>query len=78
MLYIPLILGSTRKGRQSLKVARFVPVPASLPVSRVQDAFDDEGNPSDPSYEKRASTFLGEVVWFAEAIRARREKDAAG
>jgi NAD(P)H-dependent FMN reductase len=84
MLYIPVLLGSTRKGRQSLARLRLVtlgmgafPVPASLPVSRVQDTFDDQGNPLDPLYEKRAASFLAEVIWFAEAIKARREKDDA-
>lgn len=52
------------------------PIPASLPVSRVQDSFDDDGKPVDPSYEKRAESFLSELLWFAEAIAVQRFKDA--
>ena len=48
------------------------PIPASLPVSRVQDSFDEAGNPRDPAYEKRAESFLSELLWFAEAVAARR------
>ena len=51
------------------------PIPASLPVSHVQEAFDDEGNPKDPIYEKRIQSFLTEVLWFAEAIATQKEKD---
>lgn len=55
------------------------PIPASLPVSRVQDSFDENGNPKDPSYEKRAESFIGELLWFTEAIatqKARRESSS--
>jgi regulator of extracellular matrix RemA (YlzA/DUF370 family) len=51
-----------------------IPIPASLPVSRVQDSFDDEGNPLDASYEKRAASFIDEVLWFAEAIATQKAK----
>jgi NAD(P)H-dependent FMN reductase len=51
------------------------PVPASLPVSRVQDNFDEDGNPRDPSYEKRAKAFIDEVLWFTEAISNQKAKE---
>ncbi len=51
------------------------PIPASLPVSRVQDSFDEDGNPKDPSYEKRAKGFIDEVRWFTEAIGTQKAKD---
>ena len=51
------------------------PIPAALPVSRVQESFDEEGNPKDESYEKRAAAFIAEVVWFAEAISVQKAKD---
>ncbi len=51
------------------------PVPASLPVSRVQDSFDEDGNPRDPSYEKRAKAFIDEVLWFTEAIATQKAKE---
>lgn len=53
------------------------PIPAALPVSRVQNSFDEEGNPLDESYEKRAAAFLDEVLWFAEAIAAQKAKTNA-
>jgi NAD(P)H-dependent FMN reductase len=51
------------------------PIPASLPVSRVRDSFNQDGTPNDPAYEKRAADFLNEVVWFTEAIANRKAKE---
>jgi NAD(P)H-dependent FMN reductase len=51
------------------------PVPASLPISRVQDSFDEDGNPKDPAYEKRAKAFIDEVLWFTEAIATQKAKE---
>lgn len=50
------------------------PIPAALPVSRVQDSFDEDGNPKDESYEKRAQIFIAEVLFFAEAIAVQKAK----
>ena len=50
------------------------PIPAALPVSRVQESFDVEGNPLDESYEKRAAGFIEELLWFTEAIATQRAK----
>lgn len=50
------------------------PIPENLSVSRVQDAFKDDGT-MDASYEKRATTFLDEVLWFTEAIVDRKAKE---
>jgi len=54
------------------------PIPASLPVSRVQETFNDDGTLSDTAYEKRAQTFLQELIWFADAITLKKEKDETG
>jgi NAD(P)H-dependent FMN reductase len=51
------------------------PIPASLPVSRVQDSFDEDGTPTDPTYEKRAEAFIAEVLWFAEAVATQKAKE---
>lgn len=51
------------------------PIPAQLPVSRVQESFDDEGNPQDPMYEKSAETFISTLLWFTEAITTQKAKD---
>jgi NAD(P)H-dependent FMN reductase len=50
-------------------------IPSTLPVPRVQDAFDDEGRPQDEAWHKRAAKFLAELEWYAEALRAARVKD---
>ena len=51
------------------------PIPESFAVSKVQDSFDEEGNPKNPSLDKRAKDFIDEVLWFTEAIQ--RQKKAA-
>jgi NAD(P)H-dependent FMN reductase len=51
-----------------------VPIPENLSISRVQDAFKDDGT-YDHAYDKRAEGFLDEVLWFTEAIAARKAKD---
>jgi NAD(P)H-dependent FMN reductase len=51
------------------------PIPENLAVSRVHDSFNDDGTPNDPDYEKRATEFLDEVLWFAEAISDRKAKE---
>jgi len=54
------------------------PVPENLSVSHVQDSFQEDGTPNEPAYEKRAKVFLDEVLWFTEAIAARKAKDGLG
>ncbi len=51
------------------------PIPASLPISYVQDSFEEDGTPKDPAYEKRAQAFIAEVLWFAEAIATQKAKE---
>lgn len=51
------------------------PIPESLAVSRIRDSFKDDGTPNESAYEKRATVFLDEVLWFAEAISDRKAKD---
>ena len=48
------------------------PIPAAFPVSKVQESFGEAGMPTDPSLQKRADRFIAELVWFAEAIQARK------
>ncbi len=47
-------------------------IPSLLPVPRVQDAFDEEGHPRDESYNQRAARFLGELEWYARALKTAR------
>lgn len=49
-------------------------IPSSLPVSRVQNAFDDKGHPLDEDYPKRAARFLDELEWYANALKAARRE----
>jgi len=51
------------------------PIPAAFPVPRVQDNFDEEGNPREPMFEKWAEDFLNELLWFTEAFTARKRPD---
>jgi NAD(P)H-dependent FMN reductase len=53
------------------------PIPENLAVSRVHDAFSDDGIPADRGYEHRTDVFLDEVLWFAEAIQDRKAKARA-
>jgi NAD(P)H-dependent FMN reductase len=55
-----------------------VPIPATLPIPQVQDAFDNEGNPRDPNWNQRAKKYFEELLWFTEALSAQTLKRAAG
>ena len=50
------------------------PIPAAFPVSKVQDSFAEDGTPKDPMLEKRAQAFVGEMLWFTEAIAAQKAR----
>ena len=51
-----------------------VPIPATLPFPSVQDIFDNEGNPYDPKWNRRAHSYLEELLWFTEAMAEQRRK----
>jgi len=44
-----------------------------LNFSNVQGAFDEDGNLLDEAYIKRASKFVGELVWMSRVLRHGRE-----
>ena len=52
------------------------PIPGTLPFSRVQDVFAEDGTLKEISYQKRADTFIAEVLWFTEAIATQKAKAA--
>ena len=58
--------------RQVVLALGGVPIPASLPVSKVQESFDAGGQPSDPAFLKRAGAFFTELLWFTEALARQR------
>lgn len=49
-----------------------IPIPEGFSVSRVHKSFDEAGNPLDPALIPRFDEFLGELVWFATALKRQR------
>ncbi|MFB3137150.1 MAG: NADPH-dependent FMN reductase, partial [Nitrospirales bacterium] len=47
-------------------------IPSVFPVPRVQNAFDENGTPTDEQYHERAKKFLDELDWYACALRNAR------
>jgi NAD(P)H-dependent FMN reductase len=60
--------------RLVLLAMRAVPVPASLPISRVNQSFTDDG-PTDPDFAARAGRFLDELVWWTQAAVRQKAGD---
>jgi NAD(P)H-dependent FMN reductase len=54
-----------------------VPIPATLPVSRVDEAFDERGGLRDPRLAARVGPFLDELVWYTQALARQRARDSA-
>jgi hypothetical protein len=48
-------------------------IPSILPVPKVQDAFDEQGHPHDPTFHQRAARFFEELDWYARALKTARE-----
>lgn len=48
-------------------------IPTVFPVSRVQDAFDEDGQAMDNAYDDRVGRFLEEFEWYSRALRAGRQ-----
>ncbi len=49
-------------------------IPSLQPMPKVQDHFDDDGNPRDPAQIRRVSRFLDEFEWYARALKHAREQ----
>jgi len=49
-------------------------IPSIFPVPHVQDAFDEDGQASQPIFEQRLGRFLDELEWYAVALRRGRER----
>jgi NAD(P)H-dependent FMN reductase len=60
--------------RAILGEAGMVSIPSMFPVTKVQDAFDDDGNAIDGAYTRRIQRFLDELEWYAGALKEAREK----
>jgi len=50
-------------------------IPSAFPVSKVGNAFDDDGNALEPAYDDSVVRFLDEFEWYANALRIARIKD---
>jgi NAD(P)H-dependent FMN reductase len=51
-----------------------VSIPSMFPVPKVQEAFAEDGTPTNPTMLTRAKKFLDELEWYAEALRAHRNR----
>ena len=49
-------------------------IPSILPVPTVQNAFTEDGTPTDPKTHDRAQKFLDELEWYACALREQRNR----
>jgi len=49
-------------------------IPSIFPVPTVQKAFAEDGTPADPKMRERVKKFLDELEWYAEALRAHRNR----
>lgn len=54
------------------------PIPASLPVARVEERLREDGTALDPLLISKADVFLNELLWFTEAITARKALESRG
>lgn len=52
-----------------------LPIPVSLQVPKVKDAFDEHRNVTKPEIEKSADRFIHELLWYTEAIYHQKQKE---
>jgi len=63
--------------RDVMITAGAMPIPASLPVPKVEALFDENANLVDDSFDARAEKFVAELLWFTEAITDMKKKEQA-
>ena len=51
-------------------------IPSAFPISQVQNAFTEDGEVIDVPYDERITRFLDEYEWYANALKAARDKAA--
>ena len=54
-----------------------LPIPPSLPVSHVQDAFDEQGELRRLDLLAKLRTLLDELTWYTRAMVLGRQEDGA-
>lgn len=64
--------------RTVLAAVGLVTLPATFPMSKVQDAFNAEGEALDAAYETRIQGFLDELEWYTSAIARARARGVPG
>ncbi len=64
--------------RHTVLALQGVPIPEILPISRVQELFDEDGKPRPGAKPIEAGPFLEELYFYAHALRlAKHEAEAA-
>ena len=69
--------GGVRAGvhlRAVLGEVGLITVPSMVPLSKVRDSFNEEGQDQTGNYERRIQKFIDELEWYAGALGAAREK----
>lgn len=51
-----------------------LPIPAKLPIAKVQDAFAADGTLQDATLDIKLNSFLQELFWYTEAVANQRKK----
>jgi NAD(P)H-dependent FMN reductase len=49
-------------------------ISSTLPMPRAQELLDENGRPLDQKWDRRFGRFAAELEWYAEALKAQREK----
>lgn len=49
-------------------------IPSTFPIGRIQDAFDENMQPTIPDFEKSYQKFTKEFYWYLDALKTAREK----
>ena len=60
--------------RMTLSELGMPSIPSIFPVPQVQEAFDEIGNAKKPIFDQRVPRFIAELEWYAEALKAGRER----
>lgn len=60
--------------RAILPEVGIISVPSTFLVPKVQNSFDEKGNPLDESYNERIKKPLDELEWYANALKVARGK----
>lgn len=63
--------------RQSVFGFGGFPIPAELPVTKVGESFSEDGHPNDEAWFGRTDRFLDTMIWFTDAIAAKKLQDFA-